>query len=103
DFNNAKSRGVFPGKFFEYLGAGRPMLAISSKGGSMDNVMQATGVGRVASSVEEIKETILSTYERYERGAPLLPDRKPEEIAKYTRENQSRVLAERLSSLLKPQ
>lgn len=99
DYNDAKPSGVFPGKFFEYLGAGRPMLAISSKNGAMDAVMQATGVGRVASSLSEIKEVISNAYDAYTRGSPVLPDRKPQEIAKYTRENQAQALAGHLSAL----
>ncbi len=100
DWNDAVSKGVFPGKLFEYLGAGRPILAIGQKEGVMDQALRKTGMGAVVSELGEVKEALLKAFAAHQTGAPLMPERRPDEVARFTRERQAKVLAEKLSSLV---
>lgn len=61
--------GIFTGKFFEYLGARRKILAIGGPHYSVvDDVLRETGAGERARSVKAIRDAILRAVEEYRRG-----------------------------------
>ncbi len=66
DWEDPQEKGNYPGKVFEYLAAGRPVLAI---GGSDDDVIAAllreTKAGIHATSIEEIMSALKGFYEEY--------------------------------------
>lgn len=45
--NSGNSSGHIPGKLFEYLGTGKPILALGEKGGDVDLILQETGAGKL--------------------------------------------------------
>ena len=45
--NSDNSTGHIPGKLFEYLGTGKPILALGKKGGDVDAILQETGAGKL--------------------------------------------------------
>ncbi len=44
--NSSNSGGHIPGKLFEYLRAGKPILALGKPGGDVDRILQETGCGQ---------------------------------------------------------
>ena len=59
--DEARFKGVYTGKVFEYLRCGKPILAIAPKSGVVDNLLQETGHGKAITSKEReaIKSFIL--------------------------------------------
>lgn len=66
DWDDPKELGVYTGKIFEYLGARRPILATGGVAGDVvDMLISETQTGFHAPSVEIIKNTLKSLYEKF--------------------------------------
>jgi len=64
--------GTAPGKIYEYLAAKRPILTIGKPEGAdvIEDIMNSTCTGVYARSLEEIKQTIMLSYNQFiEKGA----------------------------------
>lgn len=99
-WNDPRERGVFTGKFFEYLAARRPILAI----GPDDNVaactIRARGAGEVAGEAGEVRRVLEGWLDRLDRDGAL-PPLADAVAAGFTREEQARVLERFLASTLR--
>lgn len=102
--NDSSCRGEFTGKVFEYLGAGRQILALVPQGNVIENFLKETRAGIAVSpdNIPAIKEALLRWYREYKDfGAPVYsPDQ--EKIGRYTRQNTTRILASLFEKLVKP-
>ena len=94
-WNDPRDRGTLTGKVFEYLGAGRPILALAFKGGEIDNLLQESGCGIVANEVDEIKDILTKWLEEFRQCREITSHYSPNEevIKSYTRREQARKLA----------
>ncbi|MGH7847229.1 MAG: glycosyltransferase, partial [Candidatus Binatia bacterium] len=90
------TRHLIPAKAFEYLRAGRPVVALTNKGATAD-LIRETGAGYVMDPKEpaEIRAALLNLFSRNGH-APGRPARAPDALKKYERRSQ----AERLASVL---
>lgn len=61
------ANGILTGKFFEYLAAKRPVLAIGPENGEVARILKETGAGEIAgfSDLEKLKRSITNFYDRY--------------------------------------
>lgn len=58
--------GIFPLKFYEYLAAGRPILATGENGsGEIAAILEETKTGTVAVSEAEISKSLLGAYQEF--------------------------------------
>lgn len=92
------ARGIYTGKFFEYLGAGRPILAVGPAGSVVEDTLRRTGRGRVFSTVAGIAGFL----ERALRHGPDvdLPEAPgPPALPGFTRAHQAGILARHLDAL----
>lgn len=89
------SHAIVPGKVFEYLGAGKPILALAPHGSAVEKLLAETGAGVVCASVEECCNVLAQWYARWARGEELLQPNHSA-IALYSR----RTAAERLAGVL---
>lgn len=98
-WNDPRGKGLFSGKLFEYLGAGRPVLAI----GPDDNVAAALIRERLAGVVAGEPEEIASVLRRWiairEHGP--IPPIDTSMVRDFTREEQARRLMEFLHEVIK--
>lgn len=64
------AEGIITGKFFEYLMAKRPILAIAPSNGDLANIIEETKAGFVVDfeDSETLKKSILTLYEDYKSG-----------------------------------
>ncbi|MFC1912761.1 glycosyltransferase [Chloroflexota bacterium] len=54
-WNDPRDKGTLTGKIHQYLGAQKPIIAISFRGGAIDELLTETGTGVVVNTVDEIK------------------------------------------------
>lgn len=64
-----KTKGIIPGKFFEYMAANRPILAMGPKDWDVSRLIEETRTGRFFeySDQEQLKIYILECYQHYKR------------------------------------
>jgi glycosyltransferase involved in cell wall biosynthesis len=98
DTPNAK--GILTGKFFEYMNAGRPILAIGPKGGEADQILKETGTGQLIDfqDMNKLKSLILDFYHKYQQGRL---DVQTQNIHKYSRKSLTGRITELFTELLK--
>jgi glycosyltransferase involved in cell wall biosynthesis len=65
EWPDPRAAGVLTGKIFEYLAAGRPILAIGPRDGEIDQILRTTGRGILASTVEELTSEIKTLYDEF--------------------------------------
>jgi len=102
-WNDAREKGVYSGKVFEYLGARRPVLAIGLKGDVVDELLKETGVGVVVNEVNEIKAILSQWLEQFEQSGETTSYYEPnnDAIYQYTRSRETARLAQVLEEALK--
>lgn len=91
--------GICPGKIFEYFGARRPIVAVSLKGGIIEDLISRTGAGEVCSNIKEIKGTLLSFYNEFKEVGKVEFKGKEEEIIKFTRKTSAFSLSKILNKV----
>ncbi len=92
------SHAIVPGKVFEYLGAGKPILAIAPHGSAVDRLLQETGTGAVVERTEPLAcAKLLELLYRSWRGELPLPFVPRWD---YIRQYERRTAAQRLAALL---
>jgi glycosyltransferase involved in cell wall biosynthesis len=81
-----KTKGILPGKVFEYLASGRPILAIGPEGWEAADLVESTGsgFGFCTQDEEGVKHRIWTWYLQYRTGNLVLEKR---DIAGYHRKN----------------
>jgi len=89
------------GKIYDYLATGKPILAISPRGGEVDDVLRETGAGWLAdpNHPESIREALVEILALHGSGR-LASRSMPDRVARYARPNLAAFLAGRLHSLL---
>ncbi|WP_037321412.1 glycosyltransferase family 4 protein [Salegentibacter sp. Hel_I_6] len=92
EINSEETRGIIPGKLFEYLRAKRPILAIGPKKWDVQKILEETGAGEYFqySEKDKLKSLILSHYEKYKNGDANIVKG---DIQQYHRKNLTRKLA----------
>ena len=92
--NTPNATGILPGKFFEYLASGRPILAIGPKQSDIGKVLSKTKAGIIVErdDLHGIKQAVLSFYQ-----GPMNFDRDESEIVKFSRRGLTKYLVEVMS------
>ncbi|HEU0076733.1 MAG TPA: glycosyltransferase, partial [Longimicrobiaceae bacterium] len=103
-FNLTSQRGrgtlSYPSKVWEYLAAGRPVLAFPADGDFVDDVLRDTGGGVVADGAAELAEVLAGWYAAWKagRGIPYAP--RPGRIEEFSRRAQTTRIAAALDGAL---
>ncbi|MGC3977731.1 MAG: glycosyl transferase family 1 [Paludibacteraceae bacterium] len=97
--NTANAKGILTGKFFEYLAAKRPILAIGPTDGDVAKILHETQAGKVVDFKDftELKNTILEYYHRYKHGSLSVVG--SNSVEKYSRKELTKQLAELLNEI----
>ena len=91
---------IISAKIFYYLGAGRPILGVAPLGGSLDQLLQQTGMGVTLApeDIAGIKRVLVQWYRASTENRPILrPNR--EAISRFDRSRQAGALAQFLDEL----
>jgi glycosyltransferase involved in cell wall biosynthesis len=95
-WNDPREVGLHNGKLFEYLGAGRPILALFGSPGVMSEVLEETRAGSHLQSREELRRFLISSYSEYKRYGQVRYAGDASAIAQYTHAN----MAQRFANVL---
>ena len=95
NFPNEKSKGIIPGKIFEYLATGKTVLSFGPKGADIARILEETKAGHHFNfdQKEEVKSFLLQQFEFWKNNEI---QRNPSHIDQYSRRN----LTHRLSEIL---
>jgi len=68
--NNPKKRCILPGKLFEYLSSGRPIVAVGVAGSDIEEILESSGGGRYFHYDDEQKiyDHLLDLFTAYKNG-----------------------------------
>ncbi|SOC80053.1 Glycosyltransferase Family 4 [Salinimicrobium sediminis] len=70
EIDSEETKGIIPGKLFEYIVSDRPILAIGPQGADMEKIIRETNTGsfHLYSQKKEIKAFLLEKYELFQKG-----------------------------------
>lgn len=96
--NSPNAKGIITGKFYEYLAAARPILAIGPTDGDVAAILQQTQAGKIAdfNDFQVIKNIVLEFYNQFKNNT-LMPH--SQNIEQFSRRNLTKKYAELLSEL----
>jgi hypothetical protein len=101
-WNEARVKGFYFGKTFEYLGASRPILAVGAYDDEfVDQLMMKSGIGIVLHNADEIKACLTQWLEEYKKTGRISSHFDPnvDFISRYTRRKQAEKLAQLLDEV----
>jgi len=98
-WEDSQEHGAYPGKLFEYLGARRPILATGGTDDVVNDLLNETGAGISAMTLEDIKNMLNEFYEDYKRSGSVPYKGKESEISKYSHRELARQLCGILDSI----
>lgn len=95
NFPGEKSKGIIPGKLFEYMAAANPILAIGPGRGDVERILEETESGKyfTHSQKDAVKAYILDEYKKWKTNVAKHPSSK---IHQYSR----KTLTEKLSKII---
>lgn len=96
-----ESAEIVPGKVYEYLGVGRPILALAPRGSAIEDLIKETGAGASApqSDVTAIADIIGTFVARWKRGEPIAT-MNTSAVARYERRQSALALARILNDVV---
>lgn len=97
---DARYPGCPGGKFYEYLGSRRPILATGTAEPYVESILASTGAGKVAHTPNEISQVLGLWHTQFLRTGEIPLKVNSNEVMKYSRRTSVKKLAEVLSSLL---
>jgi len=73
NFPNESSKGIIPGKLFEYLATGKQIISFGPKDADVETILDKTKSGKHFdySEIGEISDFILSLYKDWKSGKPI--------------------------------
>ncbi|MCH4823264.1 glycosyltransferase family 4 protein [Gramella lutea] len=96
EIDSEETRGIIPGKLFEYMAANKPILAIGPENWDAERIISETGTGSVYcyGEIEDIKNHILELFEKFQGNEEMSS---PSGVEQYHR----KALTEKLANLIK--
>jgi hypothetical protein len=92
------AKGILTGKFFEYLAAKRPIIAIGDNEGDVAKIINETNAGLLSgfNEIDILKKNILGYYQQYKKGNLNINSK---EFEKYSRKQLAAELVNNLNNI----
>lgn len=99
EMNREETMGIIPGKLFEYLSAGRPIIALGPKGSEVAEILSESGSGTYYGYQDKmaIKQDIKGLFKAYKAGSLGI---EAGQMSKYSRRNLTGQMAGLIDSLI---
>ena len=93
NFPDDQSKGIIPGKIFEYLATGNQILSFGPKDSDVKKILEETDAGEhfTYENRDELKRYILQKFSDWKNGSS---EAKTQNIAQFTRKNLTQQLSE---------
>jgi len=98
-WEDPRERGVYTGKVFEYLAAGRPILATGGAGDVIKELLNETNAGVDAPTVDDIKNALKKFYAEYKLRGNASYYGNAEKISKYSYREIAKKFAEVVNTI----
>lgn len=98
-WNDPREAGVLTGKIFEYLAAGRPVIALGYSHGAISNLLSDTRAGIVPENDEELEKILFAFYSQYKTEGRVRYCGIETEINKYSHREMAHSFAELLDQV----
>ena len=97
NFPDESSKGIIPGKIFEYLATGKPILSFGPKESDVKKILDETNAGKHFSYQEsaELKAFLIDHYQNWKSG---ITSSKTKNIEQFSRRNLTGKLSEILET-----
>lgn len=94
-----ETRAILPGKLFEYLASGKPILGIGTRDGAMAKVLEETSAGVIYNweDGDEMKDFIESCWEQFTKGIPV---NEAKDIERFSRKRLTKEMVKIFNNLL---
>ena len=89
-----------PAKLFEYFAAGRPTLSLGKSGGGVKELLDKTGAGIHAATMDDIKNFLKKCYSEYESEGEVIYRGRKAEVDKHNQREMARKFSDILESLV---
>ena len=98
NFDNDASKGIIPGKLFEYMATNNPIIAIGPNEADVQRILKETKAGDYFNhqDIEALKKYILNLYNQWLANPNNVYQTNLDEVAKFNRKN----LTQRLSEVI---
>jgi glycosyltransferase involved in cell wall biosynthesis len=98
EIDSEETKGIIPGKLFEYMVSERPVLAVGPEGADIQKLISETNTGSffLYSQKGEIKDFLLNSYELFKKGELKAF---PIGLQQFSRKNLTKKLAQQIHSL----
>lgn len=83
-WSDPRETGQHTGKLFEYLGSGRPILAVGGARGVLTETLEETKTGTHPQSEEELRQCLLAAYLEFKRTGSVSYHPDKHAVAQYT-------------------
>ena len=93
-------RGVYSAKIFEYLAMKKNILIAPGDNYSIDELMRKSNAGVIANSTDEFSNTLKDWYQQWRQSGKLEFSGKFEIAEKYSRQNQARILINKIEEIV---
>lgn len=93
--------GIIASKIYEYIGSGSFILVTPSDKGAIENILTQSGCGLSSNTVEETVNILQKKYADFLHTIPDKNDTEKEKVKQFSREYQTKKLAEIISSINK--
>lgn len=100
DWDDPRVKGVYSEKIFEYLAAGRPILATGGPQEVVSNLLKETQAGIHAVSLEDVKDALKNFYYEYKSNGEVKYRGNNSRISKYSHTEMARKFSLVLNSLI---
>lgn len=99
-WQDPEHRGVYTAKIFEYLVAGRPILAVGGFDDVVSELLDETQAGTWGKTIENIKSFLIISYSEYKQTGAVKYNGKYDKIGKYSHRELARQYASVLDSVI---
>ena len=101
EIDSEETKSIIPGKLFEYMATGNPILAVGPADADVKKILQKTKAGDYFShqQVNEIKTYILSIYNQWLKNPNQKFETNEEEVQQFNRKNLTKKLVEVVGKL----